>query len=644
MTQAISADKIKNDALPNPAGVYPDKVEFNIANSYPYNHRSAGAWLRSHLFRYPWLLVSVVINAVGNAAGAFAVPYLIGQAFNIWLTPSPENIDRIGQIAICALLIPVSQLLRAIFLTLRNLSSEGIGKSIELNVRDELYVSLLGKSMAFHTMQATGDIMARATNDVREIDMMFSHGVNMTLGSAMFVVLPFVLSPLIHPALLLVPTLFTISLFISMYLYSSQLRPATEAVRAEFGTMNAGLAEAISGIETVKGAAAEGREMSRFSAAANTVRDAVVRQSDIEARFIPLLLLGVASGGAFLHALILYTQNLIQVGDIITYMGYLQLFGFPTWTSLYAFSMVSLGLAASRRIYSVIMARTDLDKNESGHVETIEGEVRFADVTFQYPGSEHPALEKVSFTVKPGQVVAVTGQTGAGKSTLARLLNRTYDPDSGSVSIDGIDVREWQLDSLRSQISIIEQDVFLFSRTIAENIGFGAEDATQEQIEYAAKQAQAHDFIMNFKDGYQTEVGERGVTLSGGQRQRIALARAFLTNPRILILDDSTSAIDSATEDQIQRAIHAATQGRTTFLITHRLSQIRWADQVIVLRKGRTEAIGTHEELLKSTESYRRIFAAYDSPNRTRPNISRETVQAALNGSMNGSHAVADRP
>jgi ATP-binding cassette subfamily B protein len=204
------------------------------------------------------------------------------------------------------------------------------------------------------------------------------------------------------------------------------------------------------------------------------------------------------------------------------------------------------------------------------------------------------------------------GQTGSGKSTLTQLINRTHDATYGRVLIDGVDVRDWNLNALRSQISNIEQDIFLFSRTIAENIAFGQPTATQEQIEAAAREAQAHDFIMSFKEGYQTEIGERGVTLSGGQRQRIALARAFLSDPRILILDDSTSAIDSATEDEIQQAISRAQQGRTTLLITHRLSQIRWADHIIVLEKGKVVASGQHEDLLRRSPHYRRIFARYE--------------------------------
>ena len=217
-------------------------------------------------------------------------------------------------------------------------------------------------------------------------------------------------------------------------------------------------------------------------------------------------------------------------------------------------------------------------------------------------------MKDISFKVKPGQTVAIVGQTGAGKTTLAKLINRTYDISAGQVLVDGVDVREWNLASLRGQISIIEQDIFLFSRSLSDNIAFGKPGATKDEIRSASIAAQADEFILDFDQSYDTSVGERGVTLSGGQRQRIALARAFLTDPRVLVLDDSTSAIDSATEDKIQRAISNASRGRTTFIITHRLSQIRWSDLIIVLRKGQIAAIGTHDELMKTSEAYSRIF------------------------------------
>jgi ATP-binding cassette subfamily B protein len=286
---------------------------------------------------------------------------------------------------------------------------------------------------------------------------------------------------------------------------------------------------------------------------------------------------------------------------------------FPIFVSIFAFSLVQLGLSSAERILKIINEETELDENESGYAAPMRGDIVFDNVSFGY--DDGTVLENISFHVKPGETVAIVGQTGSGKSTLTSLINRIYDVRDGRILIDDVDVRDWNIASLRSQISRIEQDVFLFSRTLGENIAFGAPGTSQEQIENAAREAQAHDFITGFAQGYETEVGERGVTLSGGQRQRIALARAFLSDPRVLILDDSTSAIDSATEDEIQKAIRRAQQGRTTLLITHRLSQIRWADHILVLDGGKIIASGKHEELLRTSEPYRRIFSRYVATN-----------------------------
>jgi ATP-binding cassette subfamily B protein len=291
-------------------------------------------------------------------------------------------------------------------------------------------------------------------------------------------------------------------------------------------------------------------------------------------------------------------------------MGLMANLRWPTFASLFSFSLVQEGFAGAERILNIIRAKTDMDENLQGFTSEVKGEIVFEKVRFAF--GPKAILENVSFQIKAGETVAIVGQTGSGKTTLSQLVNRTYDATYGRVLIDGVDVREWNLNSLRSQISKIEQDVFLFSRSIAENISFGMPTATQEQIEHAAREAQAHDFIMSFAEGYKTVIGERGMTLSGGQKQRIALARAFLSNPRILILDDSTSAIDSATEDEIQKALRRAQQGRTTILITHRLSQIRWADHIILLDKGHVEAAGKHDDLLRTSAHYRRIFARYD--------------------------------
>jgi ATP-binding cassette subfamily B protein len=336
-------------------------------------------------------------------------------------------------------------------------------------------------------------------------------------------------------------------------------------------------------------------------------RKAAVHQGDTEARFLPLLLLSIAYAVGLFHALVLFQQGLLDIGQVVGYFGLLLLLDFPTFTSLWAYSQISLGLAGARRILELMNRETELDQNKEGYAGIMKGEVEFKDVTFKYEEGE-PALKNVSFTVKPGQTVAIVGQTGFGKTTLVKLINRIYDVTEGQVLVDGKDVRDWNMEALRRNISIIEQDVFLFSRSIAENIAFGKPNADRIEMVEAAKAAQADEFIEGFEKQYDTVIGERGVTLSGGQRQRLALARAFLTDPRILILDDSTSAIDSATEDRIQRAIFTAAKGRTTFIITHRLSQIRWADLIIVLRKGRIAAMGAHEELMQSSETYRLIF------------------------------------
>ncbi len=497
---------------------------------------------------------------------------------------------------------------------------------MERDIRDELYLSLLGKSMTFHNLQPVGDTMARSTNDVREVNYMFSPGVNLVVGSFMFILMPIFFAPRYHISLIITPLIFTVIYFIALARYLKQLAPITDEVRGSFGKMNTHLSESLDGVEIMKGAAQEGAEVERFSTNAREVRNAFVLQGDLEARYIAMLLLGLAFAGGLVHALILYRAGLINIGAVIGYFGMLQLLGFPTFTSTWAYSQISLGLSSARRILELIKSETKLDQNASGRTSGMVGEIEFRGVSFRYP---HPnpspsgkgargegegqdegelILKDISFKVKPGQTVAIVGQTGAGKTTLAKLINRTYDVTSGQIFVDGVDVREWNLASLREQISIIEQDIFLFSRSLSDNIAFGKPEATKDEIMAASIAAQAHDFILDFDQTYATTVGERGVTLSGGQRQRIALARAFLTDPRVLVLDDSTSAIDSATEDKIQRAISNASRGRTTFIITHRLSQIRWADLIIVLRKGSIAAIGAHDDLMKTSEAYSRIF------------------------------------
>ncbi len=577
--------------------------EYSITPPYATNRRSAVGWIASHALRQWPMLLLAVAGALGNAALAGVLPVLMGQAFNLVMAP---ELDKAGLIRI-GLLAAGSQTLRALLQLGRNGGFEMVAQRLERNVRNELYSALLGKSMTFHNLQPVGDTMARATNDVREINLMFNPGINLVVGSLVFLFVPLLNAPRYHPALIITPLAFMLVYFIALWQYLRELRPITEEVRASFGSLNTRLNEALDGIEIVKAASQEQSEVERFGRNVQRYRDAVMRQGNVEARFLPLLLLAVATALGLFHALQLYGQGLLTTGDVVAYFSLLLLLGFPTNVSLFAYSRISLGLASARRILELMNRENNLDQNTAGYNQPMRGDVEFRGVTFSYDGSE-PALKEVSFKVRPGQTVAIVGQTGAGKTTLVRLINRTYDVGDGQVLVDGRDVREWSLEALRRQISFIEQDIFLFSQSVGENIAFGKPGAAQEEIERAAQAAQADEFIRTFEAGYATVIGERGVTLSGGQRQRLALARAFLTEPRILILDDSTSAIDSATEDRIQRAIYAAARGRTTFIITHRLSQIRWADLILVMREGRLAACGTHEELMRESEAYRRIF------------------------------------
>ena len=561
----------------------------------------------------------MVIGAVGNAALAAVIPVLTGDAFNAMLKPVPDTSVLVS----LALIIGVSQVIRGALQLGRNFGAELLAQKLERSVRDELYLSLLGKSMTFHNLQPVGDTMARTTNDVREVNYMFSPGINLVVGSLIFLLMPIFVAGRYHPALIITPVAFIILYFASLIRYLKTLSPITDEVRATFGKMNSHLSESLDGVEVVKAASQENAEVERFVVNASRVRDVFVRQGDLEGRYIAMLLLGIAYAFGLFHALLLFRSGQLDIGAVVAYFGLLRLLEFPTFVSTFAYSQISSGLSSARRILELMNRETNLDQNAQGYTDAMKGEVEFRNVSFDYAsqlsvsssngkarpeGPGEAVLQNISFKVKPGQTVAVVGQTGAGKTSLVKLINRTYDISHGQVLVDGVDVRDWNLAALRSQVSMIEQDIFLFSRSVSDNIAFGKPGAEKDEVEMAAKSAQADEFIQTFDQGYETVVGERGVTLSGGQRQRIALARAFLTDPHILILDDSTSAIDSATEDKIQRAIANAARGRTTFIITHRLSQIRWADLIVVLRKGRIAAIGTHDELMKTSDAYSKIF------------------------------------
>jgi len=563
----------------------------------------------SHVFRYPSLPALLVLASLVNNAAYGNIQVTVGKFFDRILELGGGA--GIGALAGLAAVMAGSALVQGLTGLVRNYSVEFLAQRLERDCREEYYASLLEKSQTFHGGQRVGDLMSRATFDVHALNLMFSPGVMLVVDSFLAYAVPLVMIGMIHPALLLVPAVFTVFLLLTVFDYNRRLKPVTMAQQDQQGRLTADLEETLAGITTVKSNVREKYEWRKFVSDAGVFRDFFVQQGVIQAKYWPMLVFSLFWGAALFHGLWLWKSGTLSLGEVVGYMALFNTFRFVTYISLFSFNLIQHGLASAERILAILRTETDLDQNVLGVSRPIRGKVAFDSVFFSY--NKTIVLRHVNFSVAPGTTVAIVGRTGSGKTSLVRLVNRIFDPDVGAVLIDDTDVREWNLESLRSQIAVIEQDVFLFSRTIRENIAFGRQDASEEDIVRAAKEAQAHEFIMSFKDGYDTVVGDRGVTLSGGQRQRLAIARAFLTDPRILILDDSTSAVDSRTEDEIQKAMFAISKDRTTFIITHRLSQIRWADHIIVLRGGVVADQGRHEELLARSADYRRIFSGLDA-------------------------------
>lgn len=580
------------------------KSEFSIEGMREYNRSSPARWIISHCWEHKLYFIIGLLGFMSAYFSFSTARLLFGRGAELIIEGGDAR--AVISVSLAILFFSVWDGIGSLF---GNLAMTILSTRVERDSRHELYASLLGKSQTFHNQQRVGDIMARATDDVRQLNFVVHPGIMFIFDMVLGFAVPMLYIAFVSLELLLMPGLFVICYVFVVRRYIRRLEPVMMQQRMQYGVLSARLEETISGIEIVKVAAQEIEERKRFRRNAAKFRDFFVKQGQIEAAYLPMLMYGVAFGLMFLHCLFMYSRGALSIGDIIAVTSLMSVLQFPVFISLFSISMIQLGIAGARRILELLDQRSDIDENLAGYSAPVAGAIEFENVTFKFHGST--VLRDICFRVEPGQTVAIVGQTGSGKSTLTQLVGRTYDVDEGRVLIDGVDVRTWNLDRLRSQMGKIEQDVFLFSRSIAENIAFGVQNATQEEIEEAAKEAQAHDFILSFNEGYQSEIGERGVMLSGGQRQRLALARAFLRQPRILILDDSTSAIDSATEDEIQRAMRRAQEGRTTILITHRLSQIRWADRIIVLENGRIAANGSHEELLIRSDHYRRIFARY---------------------------------
>jgi ATP-binding cassette subfamily B protein len=581
-------------------------VEFSPGKDPFIKSRKKGAtrWILAHIFHGSnRLFIIIIIFAIILSANLSSIAYIvIGEAISA-LTDGLTAL--LGNFILIILILGISgPLLRII----SRMLIEILAQRIERDARREFFTNLLGKSQSFHDRQKIGELMARVTDDVRMLNFLISPALSLIVESFTFLFIPIIYIILNYPIQLIIePVVFSISFLILLRSYSRKIGPVTNRLRENFGLLTATLSETLSGIEVVKATVQEEKEMRKYFTHAMNYRNAFIERGKLQAKYLPILVLALIITAGFMHSIVLFNFGLMDIGKIIAFLGILGLLRFPTNISMFVFAIFRLAASSANRLLELMNKKTEIDENKEGKVAEFNGNIIFENVDFIYPDSKMPVLKDISFEVNPGQTVAIVGTTGSGKTTLTKLISRLYDVTNGRILIDGSDIRDYALQSLRAQISYIEQDVFLFSTTIFDNISFGR-ISSKEQVVNVAQQAQAHDFISELPEDYQSKVGERGVQLSGGERQRIAIARAFLSDPRILILDDSTSAIDSNTEDKIQYAIKNILKNRTTFLITHRLSQIRWADLIIVLKNGEIAAKGNHEELLKTSEEYRKIF------------------------------------
>ncbi len=584
------------------------KHEFIPPVDYKTNRNSPARWALSHVLHYKRFLVPTLIFVVLASALQSLVPVYIGDLITYYQAHNnslPEII--LNQYSI---LILVAGLLSAIATLLGRWSNEVISQKIEVAARDELYSNLIGKSLTFHDNQTIGDLMSRAAADVRQLNLMVSPGFSLVFSAIVGIVIPLFFIAQINIQLILVPALFLIFFLIFLNRYNNKYAPVAYGQRVIAGKITSRLNEVITGIFVVRAMSQEEKERVIFDKNSDEYKQNLIQQGKIVARYYPMLFFGIATVLSLFHGIILLNNNEINLGQLIAFIGLVQLLRFPTTSNIFAFTNLTMGIQSAKRILQILNSESDIDLNPSGYTQDIKGSIKFEHVTFGY-NKIKPIIKNITFSVEPGQTVALVGMTGSGKTTITKLLTRLYEPQEGFILVDDIDLRDWSINSLRSQTSIVEQDVFLFSKSIEENISFGL-NVSMEQIIEAAMKAQAHNFIMEFPDGYATVIGERGFTLSGGQRQRIAIARAILRNPRILILDDASSAIDSRTEDEIQQAIKTVLKDRVSFLITHRLAQIRRADKIILIDKGEISAMGTHLELLRESSVYKSIFSSFD--------------------------------
>ena len=478
------------------------------------------------------------------------------------------------------------------------------------DLRNDLYNSLLEQSFSFYDQQRTGQLMARATGDINILGRFFNFGFRMALSSLLLLILAIYSMVSLNSRLTLVSITVLPFLTVSTMKYSRKISPMWRAVREQNGEITNRIQENLSGLRVVRGFSNEDYEIEKFVRELDEYFDINITMAQIRAFFWPLANL-ISSAGLVL--IIWYGGNQVisgalTIGSLVAFYFYLNLLMRPVRMLGFMAGMFIRAGAAAERIFEIIDADIEVhDREDAVELGQVDGMVSFEDVWFSYDG-ENMVLKDIDLDVNPGETVAILGATGSGKSSIINLIPRFYDVTKGSIKIDGVDIRDYTIESLRKHIGIVRQDSFIFSKTLRENISYGVDEAEIQGIKEAARQAKIHSFIEELPEGYDTRVGERGVTLSGGQKQRLAIARALLKNPRILILDDSTSSVDTQTEYEIQQALDELLENRTTFIITQRLSSIKKADYIIVLEDGEIAEEGKHEELMETRGIYYRLY------------------------------------
>jgi ATP-binding cassette subfamily B protein len=573
-----------------------------VATRPPY--RATFKRLLGFLKPYKWSLLVSILLAVGSQAAAIGIAYLTGTGLDKALTAPTAR--QLYTVAALVLLVGAG---RALFMSGRRLISGRQALGVEYDMRNALYAKLLRLSFGFYDRHQTGQLLSRATVDLQTVRFFLGYGLVFFFQNVLTIVAATAIMFVVNWRLALVATAVTPLIVVFAYRYSSVAHPVLRDVQQKMADVATVAEENIVGVHVVKSFAQERNELDKFSDRTERVFARSIDANKQRAVYVPLL--------SFLP--LIMQAGVLLVGGRMVASGTLDLgtfFFFNVLVVMLVMPLRMLGMwvgqsqratASGERIFEVIDEPEEIsEKPDATEMPPGDGRIRYEHVTFEYaPG--RPVLHDIDLELEPGKTVALIGHTGSGKTTLASLVPRFYDVAEGRLTIDGADVRDVKLQSLRREIGIVSQDPFLFSATVRENISFGRPEATDAEIARAASLTQAHEFIERLPDGYETVIGERGITLSGGQRQRLAIARALVMEPRILILDDATASVDATTEAKIRLGLREAMKGRTTIIIAHRLSTISLADELVVLDSGSIVGRGTDEELLRTNAVYRDI-------------------------------------